>query len=437
MPARSQWLLCALVCLLLSLLGCAGRNAGPPRYKPVEELQQCRPGECVQAYLKFRRWAHADHYRGRMPYHCDPGSELDGPPDPKVTRMIFVVHGVVGPDPETLRRLDIPPGLYQLRNVVYSLERAKKLDPSIDPERYAIIAPTFQRTDEWQPYTDDDRRVWSWDRASYPLGTLAAQNEAMSGIVKAQSVSSFDVLDEFLRAAVVKFPNLEDIVIIGHSAGGQFVHRYVWMNVGVHEQLAASGIRVRYVPTNGGSYAFPISQRKTPAGRGSVPPGLGRGDTQSWPWGNPKSCKGWDDWGYGLGGLSKTKSDRPFRAANYAIDHYLRPHDRKLARQAMRDPGSPTWDRAARQALILMYASREVWHIQAATDHENTFPESCQSALQGRSRYERFTHFQEIWNTKLRVAAPDLHFVALEKASHPHSSKVVYSSDAGIHLLFH
>ncbi|MFO7567412.1 MAG: hypothetical protein R6X02_32515 [Enhygromyxa sp.] len=433
MLGRSQWL---LWCLLWTLLGCAGRNAGPPRYKPVEELQRCQPDECVQTYLKFRRWAHAEHFKGRMPYHCDPGSELDGRPDPKVTRMIFVVHGVYGPDADLLARLDEPPGLYQLRNVLYALRRAQKLDPSVDPERYAIIAPTFQRTDEWQPYTDDDPRVWSWTRASYPLGTVAEYREAMSGIVKAESVSSFDVLDEFLRAAVVKFPNLEDIVITGHSAGGQFVHRYVWMGVGVHEQLAAAGIRVRYMPANGGSYAFPLPQRKTPPGRGSVPPGPGRGDIQSWRWINPQGCKGWDDWGYGLGNLSKAKSDRPVRAANYAIDHYLRPHDRALARKALRNPGSAIWNRAARQALILMYASREVWHIQAATDHENTFPENCRSQLEGRSRYERFINFQELWTRKLGVAAPDLHFVALE-ASHPHSSKVVYSSDAGIHLLFH
>lgn len=434
MSGRSPWL---LACLLMTLLGCAGRNAGPPRYKPVEQLQQCQPDECVQTNLKFRHWADAEHYRGRMPYHCDPGSELDGRPDPDVTRMIFVVHGVVGSTPENLARVDTPPGLFQLRNVVNALRRAQKLDPSIDPGRIAIIAPTFQRTEEWQPYTDDDPRMWSWDRSSYPLGTLAEYREAMSGIVKAESVSSFDVMDEFLRAAVVKFPNLEDIVIIGHSAGGQFVHRYVWMNVGVHEQLEASGIHIRYVPTNPGGYAFPIWQRKTPPGRGSVAPGPGRGDTQSWQWITPKGCKDWDDWGYGLAHLSKAKSDRPVRAANYAIDHYLRPVDRKLARRALRNPGSAEWGLAARKALTLMYAAREVWHIQAATDVENTFPESCRAQLEGRSRYERFMNFQEIWTTKLGIAAPNLHFVALENASHPHSSRVVYSSNAGVHLLFH
>jgi len=436
MSGRSPRLLCTLVCLLWMLLGCAGRNAAPPRYRPVEELQKCGPDECVETYLKFRRWADAAHYRGRMPYHCDPGSELDGRPDPDVTRMIFVVHGAVGGTPESIPHIHIAPGLSQLRHVVNALRRAQKLDPSVDPGRLAIIAPTFQRTEEWQPYTDDDSRMWSWKGASYPRGTLAEYREAMSGIVKAESVSSFDVMDEFLRAAVVKFPNLEEVVLIGHSAGGQFVHRYAWMGVGVHEQLEAAGIRIRYVPTNPGSYAFPIPQRKVPPGRNSVPAGPGRGDTQSWRWITPKGCKDWDDWGHGLAQLSKAQGDRPIRAANYAIEHYLRPVDRKLARKAMRDPGSGTWDLAARRALTLMYASREIWHIQAATDHEYEDP-GCSAALQGRSRYERFLAYQEIWTSKLGIAAPNLHFVALENASHPHSSKVVYSSDAGIHVLFH
>jgi hypothetical protein len=408
-----------LCCLLLALLGCAARNAEPRRYKPLEELKKCGPDECVEAELRFRHWANADHYRGRMPYHCDPGSELDGQPDPNVTRMIFVVHGVVGGKPEQIPHIDIPPGLFQLRNVVSALHRAQKHDPTLDPSKIAIIAPTFQRTDEWQPYTDEDPRVLSWNGASYPLGTLAEQREAMSGIVKAEPVSSFDVMDEFLRAAVVKFPNLEEIVIIGHSAGGQFVHRYVWMNVGVHEQLEAAGIRIRYVPTNPGGYAFPIWERKNKAGQ----------------WVTPKGCDRWDDWGFGLAHLGKAQGDRPERAANYAIEHYLRPYDRKLARKALRNPGSPEWGLAARKALAIMYASREVWHIQAATDSEHTFAESCRAQLQGRTRYERFLNFQEIWMTRLGIPAPNLHWVALDNV-HPHASRVVYASDAGIHLLF-
>jgi hypothetical protein len=430
----------ALALLLVFLLwagGCGGHKSAGPKYPSADELSQCSPGECVEAELRFRHWADAEHHRGSMPYHCDPGSELDGPPDPSVTRMIFVVHGVIGPTPDNLARMHEPPGLLQLRNVVNALQRARKLDPALDADSIAIVAPSFQRTTFWQPYTDEDRRNWTWNGTLWNTGVRAVANETAIGTIKAESVSSFDVFDEFLRASLIKFPNLEHLIIVGHSAGGQAVHRYALLGVGVHERLESEGIHVRYMPANPGLYAFPLQLRKLPPGRESVAPGVGVGDTGDWQWGAPSGCKGYDDWGYGLGSLGKADGDRAVRAANYAIEQYLRPIDRKLARQAMREPGSATWAEAARHALRLQYASREVWHIQAANDHESAFGTNCRATVQGRSRWERFSNFQEAWTRLVGLPAPELHFVALEDASHPHSSRVVYASDAGVHLLFH
>jgi hypothetical protein len=423
--------------LVFGLSACAGRNATPPRYKSASELARCRAGECVEAQLSFRHWADAAHFRGRMPYHCDPGSELDGPPDPQVTRMIFVVHGVVGPSAVQLERLNEAPGLYQLRGVVNALVRAQRLDPNLDANAIAIIAPTFQRTRQWQPYTDDDKRAWTWGGSTYNTGTLAEPREGMTGIVKADAVSSFDVIDEFLRASIVKFPNLEHVILVGHSAGGQAVHRYALLGTGVHERLEHEGIHLRYIPANPGLYVFPMMTRKLPPGQVSVRPGVGRGDTGDWRWTAPRGCDGYDDWGYGLGGLGRGAGDRATRAADYAIDHYLRPVDRKLARQATRNPGSATWAKAARAALRLQYASREIWHIQAANDHEDTFGTNCKATVQGRSRFERFSNFQQAWTQLVGIPAPKLHFIALDGASHAHSSRVVYASDAGVHLLFY
>ena len=426
-----------LLTLLFALVasGCGNRKT-KPAYPSVDELAQCEPGECVEAELSFMHWADSEHHRGHMPYHCDPGNELDGPPNPNVTRLIFVVHGVIGITPQDLAGLNVPPGLYQLRNVQNAMKRAQKLDETIDPKTIAIVAPTFQRTTGWQPYTDEDKRNWTWQGTLWNTGTRAIANETGTGIIKAEQVSSFDILDEFMRAALIKFPNLEHLIIVGHSAGGQTVHRYALLGVGIHERLESEGIHIRYMPANPGLYAFPMQLRKMPPGRSSVTPGIGRGDTTDWQWGAPKGCKGYDDWGYGLGALTRADGDRAVRAANYAIERYLRPIDRKLARQAMRDEGGSAWQEAARKALRLQYASREVWHIQAANDFESAFDTNCRATVQGRSRWERFINFQETWTKLVGIPAPNLHFVALD-ASHPHSSAVVYSSDAGVHLLFH
>ncbi|MFV8754735.1 hypothetical protein ACNOYE_29665 [Nannocystaceae bacterium ST9] len=428
-----SWPTRLLLALTLLMIGCAGRHAGP-NYKSLDELSKCRPGECVDAKLEFIHWADSEHFRGRMPYYCDPGSELDGPPDRGVTRMIFVLHGVVGDNPESIAKLVVAPGLNQFRNVVAALRIAEKSDPELRAQAIAIIAPNFQRTDEWQPWTDEDKRAWTWTRSTWNKGTRSLLREARSGAIKADSVSSFDVFDEFLRAALIKFPALEQIVVVGHSTGAQAVHRYALLGVGVHERLASEGIAIRYVVANPGAYAFPLVRRKLPPGRSTVPPGEGPGNTLDWRWGVPKGCEGWDEWGYGLEHLDG--NERAVRAVDFAIDTYLREADRKLARQGSREVGSREWDKAARQALILQYASREVWHMQASGDVEGTYGGDCPSTLQGRSRFERFSNFQEAWQTLLGVPAPGLHFVAIEGLDNQHSSRSVYGSAAGMHVLF-
>jgi len=423
-----------LLALSLLGLGCAGRNARPS-YKSLAELSHCKPDECVDTSLEFIRWADAAYFRGRMPYYCDPGSELDGPPDHEVKRMILVLHGVVGVSEAELAKMNLAPGLNQFRNVMTALDKAERLDPELDRESIAVISPNVQRTDQWQPWTDEDKRAWTWTRSTWNQGTRSMLRETKSGAIKADSVSSFDVLDEFLRAALIKFPELEQIVVTGHSTGGQAVHRYALLGVGVHERIEAAGVSIRYVSANPGAYAFPLIRRKLPPGQSTVRAGIGAGDTLDWKWGVPKGCANWDRWGYGLEGLQD--NERAVRAADYAIDTYLRPVDRKLARQGSREVGSHEWAKAARKALVLQYAAREIWHVQASGDHANTFEGDCAATLQGRSRFERFSNFQEAWERLLGVPAPELHFVAIDGLADQHSSRAVYSSEAGIYVLFH
>ena len=429
-------MLLALSLGLLALAGCRNRNASGPAYPSLDELARCEEGECVETSLTFRHWADAGYYRGRIPYHCTPGSELDGPQNPAVTRMILGIHGVIS-DVNGYVDVNAAPGLNHVRYVDQALLRAQRSDPSLKRESIAIIAPTFQRTQLWQPYTDEDKRYWTWASADYKFGADSAENRGFAGAVRAEPVSAFDVLDEFLRAALITFPNLEQIVIVGHSAGGQTVHRYALLGVGVHERLVREGIAIRYMPADGAHYTFPMMTRKLEPGRASVRPATGDANTGSWHWDAPRGCKGYDDWAYGLSGLADLPYDRAQRAADYAIDQYLQDVDRKLARQARNDDYGRTWDKAARIALRLQYASREIWHFQADTDTDSSFPEHCAIQVQGRSRFERFMHFEEAWTTQVGIPAPDLHFVRLANPRHHHSSVVVYTSEEGLHVLFH
>jgi pimeloyl-ACP methyl ester carboxylesterase len=78
------------------------------------------------------------------------------------------------------------------------------------------------------------------------------------------TLSAFDFVDEILRKLANKknFPNLKNIVVAGHSAGGQYVTRYEMANK-VHGTL---GVAITYVVANPSSYAWPAAVRPLPTG---------------------------------------------------------------------------------------------------------------------------------------------------------------------------
>jgi pimeloyl-ACP methyl ester carboxylesterase len=92
----------------------------------------------------------------------------------------------------------------------------------------------------------------SWNCNTWRSGGPAISNP---------EVTSFDFLDEILRKLARKevFPNLKQIVVAGHSAGGQVLNRYEMANQ-VHDKL---GIPVTYVVANPSSYAWPDNRRPT------------------------------------------------------------------------------------------------------------------------------------------------------------------------------
>jgi pimeloyl-ACP methyl ester carboxylesterase len=70
------------------------------------------------------------------------------------------------------------------------------------------------------------------------------------------------VADQLLRLLANRgvFPNMQGIVLTGHSAGGQYATRYAMANK-VHDTL---GVPVRYVVANPSSYAWPDAVRPLP-----------------------------------------------------------------------------------------------------------------------------------------------------------------------------
>ena len=139
-----------------------------------------------------------------------------------------------------------------------------------------ILAPYFR--DEDQGITQPtDHLVWSasgWKHGHRSLSDFATPR-----------LSSFEVMDVLIRDKIVgsgRFPNLEEIVLTGHSAGGQFTTRYA--AGGRAEDELPSGIRMRYGVANPSSYTWLNNQRMVDGA-----------------WAVPASPSNYDRYPYGIG----------------------------------------------------------------------------------------------------------------------------------------
>lgn len=124
-------------------------------------------------------------------------------------------------------------------------------------------------------------------------------------------VNSFDFMDAIVTqlSDEKRFPNLQSIVIAGHSAGGQYVNRYQFSNR-MHEKLMAERkIQMTYVIGNPSSYTYPEALRPTksalPSSISAEAPGYVPVMTNSKEpafveFRDRKGCTAFNHWPYGL-----------------------------------------------------------------------------------------------------------------------------------------
>jgi hypothetical protein len=199
-----------------------------------------------------------------------------------ITRAVIVVHGA-GRDADNYF-LHMMAGAF----LAGSLETA------------VVISPRFASTNGGCADAVAERE------ARWPCGGPARWT-AGGGAIESDGVTSFDAMDELLRTLARKatFPNLQAIVLAGHSAGGQFVSRYQMANQ-VHEGL---GVPVTYVVANPSSYAYldptrpsatVINANVSALAPGYVPAPAARPPAPFVPFGDAGGCTNYDRWPYGL-----------------------------------------------------------------------------------------------------------------------------------------
>jgi pimeloyl-ACP methyl ester carboxylesterase len=175
-------------------------------------------------------------------------------PLPDINRAVLVLHG-------------------RLRNADVYFRSAKTAQAAAgDAGKAAImIVPQFLAgidVDAHQLPSDTLRwTLEGWEGGDDAVGPTAA--------------SSFDALDAILAKLADRtlFPNLRQVVVAGHSGGGQVVQRYAIAGKG-EAALVRLGIGVRYVVANPSSYAYFNDERPQPA--------------------IAASCPGYNNWKYGM-----------------------------------------------------------------------------------------------------------------------------------------
>ena len=236
-------------------------------------------------------------------------------PQPAITRAIITIHGLE-------RAADLS------RTIAETARAASKLDP----DTVLLIEPQF--------LNDSDVAA-----QHLPAETLHWAHAGWEGGNDAHGpapISSFAALDAILArlADRASFPALKDVVIAGHSGGGQLVQRYAVAGRG-EDALTKQGIHVRYIVANPSSYVYFSPER--PAGDGFATF-------------DAAACPAYDRWKYGM-------TDLP---------NYL----------AGQDPA----------ALEAAYAARDVVYLLGTADTNPNHPaldKTCMAEAEGPNRYAR------------------------------------------------
>jgi hypothetical protein len=154
---------------------------------------------------------------------------------PEVSCLLIVVHGA-------------------LRNAADYLEHAERATELAQVVALTLnVAPQFMADVDMQPNLPIPENCLFWDVDGWKGGSRAL------GPVAADSFSAMDCLIRYLVRSTwpqaYPVPKKRTVVVVGNSAGGQFVNRYAIVGK-EPERLARDGISARFIIANPSSYLY-------------------------------------------------------------------------------------------------------------------------------------------------------------------------------------
>jgi pimeloyl-ACP methyl ester carboxylesterase len=272
-----------------------------------------------------------------------------------------------------------------------------------------VIAPHFVSSDRGCTDKLEPNEVsWSCTGDSWRSGGSSTSNPTLA---------SFDFIDQILRLVSDKktFPNMQAIVVAGHSAGGQFVTRYQMANK-VHDTL---GVPVSYVVANPSSYAWPDATR--PLQEGDATP--------------EAAAKGWDQQkvaphtAFTYGPFDATKGSRmldPTQAARPAPTYNKWPF-------GLEDRTVGYTKGISDEQLLKQLAGRPVTYLLSQVDTLplGGFDSSANAMAQGATRRARGEAFVKYVNDKFHVNQPA---IIIDECGH--NDRCVYTTDVVFPVIF-
>jgi pimeloyl-ACP methyl ester carboxylesterase len=162
--------------------------------------------------------------------------------DPGVRRLVIVIQG------DRRRPIEYLGG-------VQDAAAASEVDDAL------ILAPHFRVAEELA-HDEQQTDAAYWSASGWKEGGLTRDVPWP----RAWRVSSFTVADALIAAVIGTglWPGIEEVVLVGHSAGGQFVQRYA-AGTRIDQSLAASGLAYRFVVANPSSYLYLTADRLSAA----------------------------------------------------------------------------------------------------------------------------------------------------------------------------
>lgn len=285
-----------------------------------------------------------------------------------IKRAVIVIHGQKN-DPQSYE--------YAMLNALAAIPAP--LNATINRDSVAVMAPGFFNPLRNEGLISDDNAAsnalvfqdWEWfsgGNSIYPSNT--------------STVSSYDVMDQIIQYFDNKniYPNMQRIVIAGHSMGAQLVNRYA----AVGKDLQTVSPLVYYIGDPNGYLWFSDSRPL---------------DTSD--------CPTFNDWNDGLDNYNEYNTYNPELVAQGAA------------------------------AVQANYNSRTIAYARATKD-KGDYSENCNPYSTGANRYDRFFNFisafpvtNDVDTCSLAGTCSTIDYIVAG-----HNDAVVFASDAGRARLF-